>query len=243
MLKRLSWVIIMLSPSSSWSTVFWNKPSFEINIWNKSANSFHRLDIFDSSWVYCTLKRRSSCYLLAWYVSFISRKLIFILCDSSLCPFQELEFSNLFAVLHCIHSFFAAKVACLDPLFLGSQAAASAASSSGVPSKAKYMTWQPELSLPLILTCKQNDLTHRCRQWRSHHIPKLAVKPSGNLSREDQTDPQSIAVRRSRGIVLNERDDLLFFVGSGPLRCFHWKGRRTDEWLECVNNIKIVSYL
>lgn len=66
MLKRLSWVIIMLSPSSSWSTAFWNKPSFEINIWNKSANSFHRLDIFNSSWVYCTLKRRSSCYLLAW---------------------------------------------------------------------------------------------------------------------------------------------------------------------------------
>ncbi|KAB0358944.1 hypothetical protein FD754_003100, partial [Muntiacus muntjak] len=53
---------------------------------------------------------------------------------------KELEFSNLFAVLHCIHSFFAAKVACLDPLFLSSQAAASAASSSGVPSKAKYMT-------------------------------------------------------------------------------------------------------
>ncbi|XP_078254662.1 gamma-1-syntrophin isoform X1 [Rhinoraja longicauda] len=34
---------------------------------------------------------------------------------------QELEFSNLFAVLHCIHSFLAAKVACLDPLYVGSQ--------------------------------------------------------------------------------------------------------------------------
>ncbi|KAG9355840.1 hypothetical protein JZ751_000682, partial [Albula glossodonta] len=41
---------------------------------------------------------------------------------------QELEFSNLFAVLHCIHSFFAAKVACLDPLFVGSQGAAAVAS-------------------------------------------------------------------------------------------------------------------
>ncbi|XP_070238896.1 gamma-1-syntrophin [Bos mutus] len=60
--------------------------------------------------------------------------------DTKQIEAKELEFSNLFAVLHCIHSFFAAKVACLDPLFLGSQAAASAASSSGVPSKAKYMT-------------------------------------------------------------------------------------------------------
>ncbi|XP_068093478.1 gamma-1-syntrophin isoform X2 [Hyperolius riggenbachi] len=39
---------------------------------------------------------------------------------------KELEFSNLFAVLHCIHSFLAAKVACLDPLFVESQGAASA---------------------------------------------------------------------------------------------------------------------
>nr|XP_033790088.1 gamma-1-syntrophin isoform X1 [Geotrypetes seraphini]XP_033790089.1 gamma-1-syntrophin isoform X1 [Geotrypetes seraphini]XP_033790091.1 gamma-1-syntrophin isoform X1 [Geotrypetes seraphini]XP_033790092.1 gamma-1-syntrophin isoform X1 [Geotrypetes seraphini]XP_033790093.1 gamma-1-syntrophin isoform X1 [Geotrypetes seraphini]XP_033790094.1 gamma-1-syntrophin isoform X1 [Geotrypetes seraphini]XP_033790095.1 gamma-1-syntrophin isoform X1 [Geotrypetes seraphini]XP_033790096.1 gamma-1-syntrophi len=38
---------------------------------------------------------------------------------------KELEFSNLFAVLHCIHSFFAAKVACLDPLYVGSQATAA----------------------------------------------------------------------------------------------------------------------
>uniref|UniRef100_A0AC11CLT4 Syntrophin gamma 1 n=1 Tax=Ovis aries TaxID=9940 RepID=A0AC11CLT4_SHEEP len=60
--------------------------------------------------------------------------------DTKQIEAKELEFSNLFAVLHCIHSFFAAKVACLDPLFLGSQAAASAASSSGVVSKAKYMT-------------------------------------------------------------------------------------------------------
>ncbi|XP_023982841.1 gamma-1-syntrophin isoform X2 [Physeter macrocephalus] len=53
---------------------------------------------------------------------------------------KELEFPNLFAVLHCIHSFFAAKVACLDPLCLGNQATASVAPSSGKMSKAKYMT-------------------------------------------------------------------------------------------------------
>ncbi|XP_066482413.1 gamma-1-syntrophin isoform X4 [Tiliqua scincoides] len=61
---------------------------------------------------------------------------------------MELEFSNLFAVLHCIHSFFAAKVACLDPLYVGSQATASAAgaattaavaTTSGT-SKLKYTT-------------------------------------------------------------------------------------------------------
>ncbi|XP_075823219.1 gamma-1-syntrophin isoform X2 [Microtus pennsylvanicus] len=52
---------------------------------------------------------------------------------------KELEFSNLFAVLHCIHSFFAAKVACLDPLFLGNQAAASAPATSASTSKAKHV--------------------------------------------------------------------------------------------------------
>lgn len=45
--------------------------------------------------------------------------------------FQELEFSNLFAVLHCIHAFFAAKVACLDPMFVESQGTATTA---GFPS-------------------------------------------------------------------------------------------------------------
>ncbi|CAF98462.1 unnamed protein product, partial [Tetraodon nigroviridis] len=40
---------------------------------------------------------------------------------------QELEFSNLFAVLHCIHAFFAAKVACLDPMFVESQGTATTA--------------------------------------------------------------------------------------------------------------------
>uniref|UniRef100_A0A9L0SNC1 Syntrophin gamma 1 n=1 Tax=Equus caballus TaxID=9796 RepID=A0A9L0SNC1_HORSE len=60
--------------------------------------------------------------------------------DTKQIEAKELEFSNLFAVLHCIHSFFAAKVACLDPLFLGSQATASATASSTTTSKAKYMT-------------------------------------------------------------------------------------------------------
>ncbi|XP_063114592.1 gamma-1-syntrophin isoform X4 [Cavia porcellus] len=60
--------------------------------------------------------------------------------DTKQIEAKELEFSNLFAVLHCIHSFFAAKVACLDPLFLGNQATASAATSSATTSKAKYTT-------------------------------------------------------------------------------------------------------
>uniref|UniRef100_A0A673V663 Syntrophin gamma 1 n=1 Tax=Suricata suricatta TaxID=37032 RepID=A0A673V663_SURSU len=60
--------------------------------------------------------------------------------DTKQIEAKELEFSNLFAVLHCIHSFFAAKVACLDPLFLGNQATTSAAPSSAATSKAKYTT-------------------------------------------------------------------------------------------------------
>uniref|UniRef100_A0A8D2B4A9 Syntrophin gamma 1 n=1 Tax=Sciurus vulgaris TaxID=55149 RepID=A0A8D2B4A9_SCIVU len=60
--------------------------------------------------------------------------------DTKQIEAKELEFSNLFAVLHCIHSFFAAKVACLDPLFLGNQATASAAASSASTSKVKYTT-------------------------------------------------------------------------------------------------------
>ncbi|EPY76330.1 gamma-1-syntrophin [Camelus ferus] len=67
-------------------------------------------------------------------------KFLFQNSDTKQIEAKELEFSNLFAVLHCIHSFFAAKVACLDPFFLGSQAAASAASSSGLTGKAKYQT-------------------------------------------------------------------------------------------------------
>ncbi|XP_041098254.1 gamma-1-syntrophin-like [Polyodon spathula] len=55
---------------------------------------------------------------------------------------KELEFSNLFAVLHCIHSFFAAKVACLDPLYVGSQGAAAAANTActAAAGKIKYST-------------------------------------------------------------------------------------------------------
>uniref|UniRef100_A0A3Q4GYQ6 Gamma-1-syntrophin n=1 Tax=Neolamprologus brichardi TaxID=32507 RepID=A0A3Q4GYQ6_NEOBR len=45
--------------------------------------------------------------------------------DSKSIEAKELEFSNLFAVLHCIHAFFAAKVACLDPMFVESQGTAT----------------------------------------------------------------------------------------------------------------------
>lgn len=38
--------------------------------------------------------------------------------------FQELEFQDLTAVLHCIHSFIAAKVASVDPVFIDSQSIA-----------------------------------------------------------------------------------------------------------------------
>ncbi|XP_048452081.1 gamma-1-syntrophin [Rhincodon typus] len=48
-------------------------------------------------------------------------KFLFQNIDTKQIEAKELEFSNLFAVLHCIHSFFAAKVACMDPLYIGSQ--------------------------------------------------------------------------------------------------------------------------
>ncbi|XP_027746652.1 gamma-1-syntrophin isoform X2 [Empidonax traillii] len=60
--------------------------------------------------------------------------------DTKQIEAKELEFSNLFAVLHCIHSFFAAKVACLDPLFVGSQATASALPTTSGTGKLKYTT-------------------------------------------------------------------------------------------------------
>ncbi|XP_042320373.1 gamma-1-syntrophin [Sceloporus undulatus] len=50
--------------------------------------------------------------------------------DTKQIEAKELEFSNLFAVLHCIHSFFAAKVACLDPQYVSSQATASVGTSA-----------------------------------------------------------------------------------------------------------------
>ncbi|XP_043921428.1 gamma-1-syntrophin [Protopterus annectens] len=52
-------------------------------------------------------------------------KFLFQNLDNKQIEAKELEFSNLFAVLHCIHSFFAAKVACLDPLYVGSQGSAA----------------------------------------------------------------------------------------------------------------------
>ncbi|XP_074675688.1 gamma-1-syntrophin isoform X3 [Strix aluco] len=60
--------------------------------------------------------------------------------DTKQIEAKELEFSNLFAVLHCIHSFFAAKVACLDPLYVGSQATSSAAPTTSGTGKLKYTT-------------------------------------------------------------------------------------------------------
>lgn len=72
--------------------------------------------------------------------------------------FQELEFSNLFAVLHCIHAFFAAKVACLDPMFVSSRNAAmapvvSTTSTLTAPtqiSKIKYTSWQTPVTDRLL---------------------------------------------------------------------------------------------
>ncbi|TRY92482.1 hypothetical protein DNTS_028186 [Danionella cerebrum] len=45
-------------------------------------------------------------------------KLLFQNSDSKQIEMKELEFSNLTAVLHCIHSFIAAKVATVDPVFI-----------------------------------------------------------------------------------------------------------------------------
>ncbi|XP_071327320.1 gamma-2-syntrophin isoform X4 [Trachinotus anak] len=48
-------------------------------------------------------------------------KLLFKNAESKQIEMKELEFANLTAVLHCIHSFIAAKVASMDPLFMCSQ--------------------------------------------------------------------------------------------------------------------------
>ncbi|XP_037550710.1 gamma-2-syntrophin [Nematolebias whitei] len=48
-------------------------------------------------------------------------KLLFKNAESNQIEMKELEFANLTAVLHCIHSFIAAKVASMDPLFKYSQ--------------------------------------------------------------------------------------------------------------------------
>ncbi|XP_016379510.1 gamma-1-syntrophin-like isoform X2 [Sinocyclocheilus rhinocerous] len=66
--------------------------------------------------------------------------------DTKLIEAKELEFSNLFAVLHCIHAFFAAKVACLDPMFVSSRNTAmapvvSATSTLTGPSRISKLTY------------------------------------------------------------------------------------------------------
>ncbi|XP_027856780.1 gamma-2-syntrophin isoform X1 [Xiphophorus couchianus] len=56
-------------------------------------------------------------------------KLLFKNADSNQIEMKELEFANLTAVLHCIHSFIAAKVASLEPGFLCGQSLATHISS------------------------------------------------------------------------------------------------------------------
>ncbi|XP_029396417.1 gamma-2-syntrophin isoform X6 [Mus pahari] len=51
-------------------------------------------------------------------------KLLFQNLDTKQIETKELEFQDLTAVLHCIHSFMAAKVASLDPVFMDSQSMA-----------------------------------------------------------------------------------------------------------------------
>lgn len=51
-------------------------------------------------------------------------KLLFQNLDTKQIETKELEFQDLTAVLHCIHSFIAAKVASLDPVFMDSQSMA-----------------------------------------------------------------------------------------------------------------------
>lgn len=51
-------------------------------------------------------------------------KLLFHNSDTKQIEMKELEFQDLTGVLHCIHSFIAAKVASMDPMFINSQSAA-----------------------------------------------------------------------------------------------------------------------
>ncbi|KAI2654076.1 Gamma-2-syntrophin [Labeo rohita] len=48
-------------------------------------------------------------------------KLLFQNSENKQIEMKELEFANLTAVLHCIHSFIAAKVATVDPVFVNNQ--------------------------------------------------------------------------------------------------------------------------
>lgn len=50
--------------------------------------------------------------------------LVLGVCEHVALFWQELEFRDLTAVLHCIHSFMAAKVASVDPAFMDSQSIA-----------------------------------------------------------------------------------------------------------------------
>lgn len=63
-------------------------------------------------------------FLLSIGVDFVTR---FPDIDAHSLPlflWQELEFEDVTAVLHCVHSFLAAKVASVDPAFIGSQSIA-----------------------------------------------------------------------------------------------------------------------
>ncbi|KAM9066587.1 gamma-2-syntrophin isoform 5-T7 [Sarcophilus harrisii] len=51
-------------------------------------------------------------------------KLLFQNLDTKQIEMKELEFQDLTAILHCIHSFIAAKVASIDPMFIDSQSVA-----------------------------------------------------------------------------------------------------------------------
>ncbi|GCB69805.1 hypothetical protein scyTo_0010629 [Scyliorhinus torazame] len=51
-------------------------------------------------------------------------KLLFQNTETKQIEMKELEFPDLTAVLHCIHSFIAAKVAAVDPVFVDSQSVA-----------------------------------------------------------------------------------------------------------------------
>ncbi|KAM4694145.1 gamma-2-syntrophin [Discoglossus pictus] len=51
-------------------------------------------------------------------------KLLFLNSDTKQIEMKELEFQDLTGVLHCIHSFIAAKVASMDPMFINSQSIA-----------------------------------------------------------------------------------------------------------------------
>lgn len=92
--------------------------------------------------------------LRVWFDFYLRLPPFFTIVFSLQC-FQELEFSNLFAVLHCIHAFFAAKVACLDPMFVSSRNATmvSATSTLTAPSqisKLKYTSWQTPATYLLL---------------------------------------------------------------------------------------------